>query len=120
MDDQRICHEVLNFIQIDPGHTVKEISMEVYEMAKTVLGTSSNYLIGINSIDRSGNQWQYASDGSPKRFTDYGYGSGLDGGNECAALYSSNGFAEAVNGQCNPEVGCSGCLTKCRSVSELK
>ena len=94
MDDQRICHEVLNFIQIDPGHTVKEISMEVYEMAKTVLGTSSNYLIGINSIDRSGNQWQYASDGSPKRFTDYGYGSGLDGGNECAALYSSNGFAE--------------------------
>ena len=68
--------------------------MEVYEMAKTVLGTSSHYLIGINSIGRSGTEWQYPSDGSPKRFTDYGYGSRLDGANECATIQNGNGHAE--------------------------
>ena len=68
--------------------------MEVYKMAKNVLGTSIHYLIGINSIGRNANQWRYPSDGSPKRFTDYGYGSGLNGANECATILTNNGHAE--------------------------
>ena len=46
----------------------KEISMEVYKVAKSVLGSSEAYWwIGIDEIDRS--EYRYASDGSQLRFT---------------------------------------------------
>ena len=48
----------------------KEISMEVYKIAKSVLGTSESYWwIGIDSKDSGSSQWRYASDGSSLRFT---------------------------------------------------
>merc|ERR1712129_308693 len=70
----------------------KEISMEVYKMAKSVLGTSETYWwIGIDSMDSGSSQWRYASDGTPLRFTEYEYG-GLSG-NYCAMMRSNNGHA---------------------------
>jgi len=72
-------------------HT-KEKSIEIYNLAKSQLGTSHHFWIGLDSIGRDSYQWRYASDDTPKTMTEHGYNR-LDQGNYCAYLHKSNGQA---------------------------
>merc|ERR1712062_541883 len=74
-------------------HSISK-SNEIYNIAKSVLGTSQNYWIGLDSL---ANEWQYASDGSPKILSTNGW-NGLDdfSSEQCAIIYASNGNAEDV------------------------
>ena len=53
-----------------------------------VLG-ASNYWIGLDSIGRTGNQWQYSSTGKSKTLMDHGYENLVDE-NSCAKLGSNS------------------------------
>merc|ERR1712156_911882 len=90
---QRNCKskELFNGGLFEP-HTVSETN-EIYDVAKTVLGTSYHYWIGLDSIGRGSYEWQYASDSSPKNLTTHGY-DGLDASNQCAVIKKNNGYAE--------------------------
>jgi len=95
---QRNCKSRIPFKgRLFEPHTVSE-TKEMYDLAKSVLGNSNHYWIGLDSFGRGSNGWQYASDGSPKTLMTHGY-NGLDSSSECAVIRNNNGYAEDVS--CN-------------------